>query len=154
MPYVVDDHVIPFPHSRRLPPGTKFADVEGVPVALIPTLYGGLSVRAFDNPTGPGGEPRGFPLDSVSRNGSMISSEAFDSLVMAQSLAGRCSQHRRVDYEHPFKQLDLFRRPPGKSILDLPQIDASRTPLPNPPQWVQDLVDNLNRNVLAGVMTS
>lgn len=60
------------------PPGTKFFDVEGLPVALIPKSDGGLGARAFDK-----GMPRWFPIDSVDRNGFEISEDAFFELVEA-----------------------------------------------------------------------
>jgi hypothetical protein len=58
------------------PPGVKLFDVEGVPVTVgkIPGVEG-LNV-AWDFP-----EPRLFPMDSVLRNGTRLSVEAFRSLV-------------------------------------------------------------------------
>ena len=46
-----------------LPAGSKLFDVEGVPVAFVPTPDGGLDSIAFDGP------PRRFPMTSATRNG-------------------------------------------------------------------------------------
>ena len=60
------------------PPGVKLYDVEGVPVTVgkVPGVEG-LNV-AWDFP-----EPRLFPMDSVLRNGTRVSPEAFRRLVSA-----------------------------------------------------------------------
>ena len=58
-----------------LPVGSKLLDVEGVPVAFVPTPDGGLDSIAFDGP------PRRFPMDSAFRNGSPVSAERFASLI-------------------------------------------------------------------------
>lgn len=58
-----------------LPTGSKLLDVEGVPVALVPTAEGGLDSVAFDGP------PRRFPMDSAFRNGSPVPPDRFASLI-------------------------------------------------------------------------
>ena len=58
-----------------LPAGSKLFDVEGVPVAFVPTPDGGLDSIAFDGP------PRRFPMTSATRNGSPVTPEAFASLI-------------------------------------------------------------------------
>jgi len=55
------------------PPGTKFFDVEDIPVARIPTPE--LGYFAFDP------NKRFFPFSSVLRNGAEISEEKFRALV-------------------------------------------------------------------------
>jgi len=62
--------------SRAFAPGVKFYNVKGVPVALESTPSGALVARAAD-PT-----PRYFPVDSIFRNGTEISRETFDDMVM------------------------------------------------------------------------
>ena len=53
----------------------RFFDVEGTPVAIVPTPDGGFDVRAFDGP-----ESRRFSLSSVLRNGGEVDKAAFDRL--------------------------------------------------------------------------
>ena len=54
----------------------KFWDVEGTPVATLPTASGGLSVQVFDTDL-----PRDFRLDSVRRTGASIALVAFERLL-------------------------------------------------------------------------
>ena len=65
-----------------LPTGSKLLDVEGVPVALVPTAEGGLASVAFDGP------PRRFPFESAFRNGSPVTPDRFASLI-SRSQTGR-----------------------------------------------------------------
>jgi hypothetical protein len=80
-PYIVED---PLPYQvgriegrlpETFPPGTEFADVEGVPVASIPLPDGGLKISAFDP------EERGFSISSFLRNGTLITEADFRSRV-------------------------------------------------------------------------
>lgn len=66
--------------SGILPPGSKFFDVDGVPVALMgpavePTSPFKSPVMAFDS------TPRPFPVASLYRNGSEAQAEAWDGLI-------------------------------------------------------------------------
>jgi hypothetical protein len=63
--------------SATLPAGSKLFDVEGTPVARIPTPDGSFSMRAFDRASG----PRWYPLGSASRNGVEVTPDAWDALV-------------------------------------------------------------------------
>ncbi len=61
--------------SASLPKGSKFFDVDGVPVALVPTSEGGMSTKAFDP------IERSFPRDSLERKGAPLSDSEFDDFV-------------------------------------------------------------------------
>jgi hypothetical protein len=73
----------PWRVSMRLPLGTRFWDVQGVPVAVIPTHDSGSLVRAYDSPL-----PRPFARGALIRYGAYMSCKAWDSLV-DQCLAQR-----------------------------------------------------------------
>jgi hypothetical protein len=67
--------IIKVVNSPQLPPGTRFLDVEGIPVALIPLQDGGLKCEAFDSDP-----PRPFPLSSAYNNGAVIPQAQWDAL--------------------------------------------------------------------------
>lgn len=67
---------MPLPES--FPPGTRFADVEGVPVSCTE----GYVCRAWDS-----AEPRRFPVDSFLRNGELLDEAAFRGLVASVQAA-------------------------------------------------------------------
>ena len=65
----------------KFPEGTKFFDVEDVPVADIPTPEGGSGFWAFDP------DKRRFPGESVYRNGMMVRESAFREMVVREEEA-------------------------------------------------------------------
>jgi hypothetical protein len=77
--------VTSLPALPTFPSGTRFFDVEGVPVAEKPR---GVCV-AFDP------APRWFPSVSVDRNGTEVSLDAFSKLVDARKDAVASSQARQ-----------------------------------------------------------
>jgi hypothetical protein len=74
-------------------PGTRFFDVEGVPVRIEPAADGGLSVFAFDP------LPRFFPLFSVLRTGAEITRETFDEMVKECAAAKSLAQGADAVFE-------------------------------------------------------
>jgi hypothetical protein len=60
-----------------LPAGSRLWDVEGIPVAEVPTPDGGRGCWAFDYPD----RCRWFPFSSLHRNGAGIAPDEWDALV-------------------------------------------------------------------------
>ena len=60
--------------GEHFPPGTRFFDVEGTPVAWSPLPDGGMRLGAYDP------ELRFFPMSSVERNGAEVDAAAFERL--------------------------------------------------------------------------
>ena len=64
------------------PSGTRFWDVEGVPVAEVPSPEGGVATQAFDSP-----EPHWVPPDSVYRDGTRV-----DELTFRRNVVGKATE--------------------------------------------------------------